>query len=205
MAQRKAQPFNSTRYIRNWCCEVLGLCPFPFFQLHTVHQELANPLTVQCLSLPLSTPHGTLGTGASLGYQDNSGRSCFQLHTVHQELVSVELLIEALKQPFNSTRYIRNIRTNKLPPEVGKISTPHGTLGTGLSFEEVHDFIKTDFNSTRYIRNISLHMRSSQFLFTISTPHGTLGTVVACYTSPTHFHISTPHGTLGTFSSMDLR
>ncbi len=80
-----------------------------------------------------------------------------------------------LSKPFNSTRYIRN---QNLTPHAliwGKLSTPHGTLGTVLSRGRSHA------------------------MTALSTPHGTLGTVI---NNPTKTknpkRLSTPHGTLGT-------
>ncbi len=80
---------------------------------------------------------------------------------------------------FNSTRYIRNLYPTQTDARLGKLSTPHGTLGTGFC----------------------THKRGI-YPTILSTPHGTLGTLKEEEKVPVYdLKLSTPHGTLGTGGS----
>ena len=81
------------------------------------------------------------------------------------------------EKPFNSTRYIRNLKSKRNVVEYLRLSTPHGTLGTKDTPTNQHK------NPT------------------LSTPHGTLGTYLTHSDVNYKVSLSTPHGTLGTCSS----
>ena len=166
------RPFNSTRCIRNEDFAKALQCKRRDFQLHTVHQELPRKFfgavllmrafnSTRCIRnweimlrlrvfMPLSTPHGALGTFPSQkrcvlpannfqlhtvhqepGYTEaKTGKPfTFQLHTVHQE--RLEANWKPVRQgPFNSTRCIRNLGLKATNGQGSALSTPHGALGT---------------------------------------------------------------------------
>ena len=145
----------------------------------------------------LSTPHGTLGTnrerrteGSSLSSFNstryirnrkaiyklgwaNPNRPFNSTRYIRNLLSCTPLQLE--QSTFNSTRYIRNSRFLSISVANYRLSTPHGTLGTGrkgsssklqkrslstphgtLGTEIIRDklpYIDRSFNSTRYIRN----------------------------------------------------
>ena len=149
----------------------------------------------------LSTPHGTLGT-QGLGYWAGPW------------LVT-----------FNSTRYIRNLRTGnsgysfsmsisfqlhtvhqeQLENLIGNrinslLSTPHGTLGTVLCLlydKQAH----IPFNSTRYIRNKWGNKTLDyieDFKITFNSTRYIRNTSFFSTSPNWSISLSTPHGTLGT-------
>ncbi len=83
-------------------------------------------------------------------------------------------VVRKLIKSFNSTRCIRNRRTQEFCGEVVELSTPHGALGTpdGSAAKETKTIA---FNSTRCIRN-GFEFFQVGWPFLLSTPHGALGT-----------------------------
>ena len=79
---------------------------------------------------------------------------------------------------FNSTRHIRNQGCHLVSSQSNTLSTPHGTLGTGIRCLRISRWTPP-FNSTRHIRNGRRRRHPGRIHVHLSTPPGTLGTWIS--------------------------
>ncbi len=163
--------FNSTRYIRN---------------LWLVKERV--------VPTELSTPHGTLGTGIS--QTSPMFLPSFQLHTVHQEPIIHRVWWSStddfqLHTVHQERWCLWDFWQNTC------LSTPHGTLGTGVSkqCDPCSQELSTPHGTLGTEKNSSCGGRDQGFqLHTVHQEQSICGnTIIKCSL------LSTPHGALGTY------